>query len=500
MGLYTRKQKWKLLLFIGALVIVIFSLWYTNSLVKEIAEEERSKAILWAEAIQRKANLVKFTNELFKKIEEEERKKIDLWALANKEQLKDLQDYTFVFEVIRNNTTIPVIVTDASGKITMHKNLNSDLAKDTAYLAAQLDSMRLQHNPIEMDIYAGKKNFLYYKDSKIFSELKQVFNGLIQSFINEVAVNSASVPVIYTDSTRMNILASGKIDTSVLNDSLKIKECINRMESHNTPIEIDIGEGWKNYIFYEESLLLTQLRYYPFVQLGVIGLFLLIAYTLFSTARKAEQNQVWVGMAKETAHQLGTPLSSLLAWMEYLKLKGVDEQTIKEIKYDLGRLETITERFSKIGSMPNLEKTDIAEVLSKSLDYLRSRTSKNVEYKLIVPDSHTLYAQMNVPLFEWVIENICKNAVDAMDGKGFITITITDQTQYIYVDIADTGKGIPKIKYKTIFEPGYTTKERGWGLGLSLCKRIIENYHNGKIFVKQSELDKGTVFRIVLNK
>ncbi len=205
-------------------------------------------------------------------------------------------------------------------------------------------------------------------------------------------------------------------------------------------------------------------------------------------------------MAKETAHQLGTPLSSLIAWLEYLRAKGLDPETTIEIEKDIKRLETITERFSKIGSVPKLDDEDVTKVLADSVNYMKLRTSKNVIFSIEKADSSDMTAQMNVPLFEWVIENLIRNAVDAMTGNGLIKIVISDQTQYVYIDISDTGKGIPKSKYKTVFEPGFTTKQRGWGLGLSLTKRIIENYHSGKIFVKNSEIDKGTTFRIVLNK
>ena len=205
-------------------------------------------------------------------------------------------------------------------------------------------------------------------------------------------------------------------------------------------------------------------------------------------------------MAKETAHQLGTPLSSLMAWLEYLRSKGLDPETAIEIEKDVKRLETITERFSKIGSVPKLDTVDVVKVMNDAVNYMKLRTSKNVNFSITAYNDKEVFAQLNVPLFEWVIENLIRNAVDAMNGNGSILISISDQTQFVYIDISDTGKGIPKSKYKTVFEPGYTTKQRGWGLGLSLTKRIIENYHSGKIFVKGSEIDKGTTFRIVLNK
>jgi anti-sigma regulatory factor (Ser/Thr protein kinase) len=500
LSIYSKKQQWKIWLFIAAIVIIGVSLWYTNTLVNKIAQEERKKVKLWADAIQKKANLVKYTNELFNKIKTDERKKVELWAEATRQLSRDLSDYGFVLKVVSDNTTVPVILADEHGNPITSRNLDPAKENDKTYLKLQMQAMRMVQEPIEIEVYRGQKNYLYYKDSKLFSELKTVLDDLIKSFISEVAVNSASVPVIYTDSTKENILASGNVDSIKIKDQNFLKKILSEMEAQNPPIEVEFGDGSKSYIFYRESMLLTQLKYYPFVMFGVIGLFLLIAYILFSTARKVEQNQVWVGMAKETAHQLGTPLSSLIAWLEHLRSKGLDPETATEIEKDVKRLETITERFSKIGSVPKLDRVDLVNVLHDSVNYMKLRTSKNVAFAINSGNQKEIFAQLNVPLFEWVIENLIRNAVDAMNGSGSIIITIADQTQFVYIDITDTGKGIPKSKYKTVFEPGYTTKQRGWGLGLSLTKRIIENYHSGKIFVKSSEIDKGTTFRIVLNK
>ena len=500
MSIYSRKQRWKLFLLLGAVCIVIASLWYTNILVKKIAGDEKKKVRLWAEAIQRKASLVKYTNELFHKIQNEERQKIELWAEANRQLGRDLSDYTFVLEVIKNNLTIPVLIADEKGSVLLSKNMDSTRVNDRAYLQRQMDTMRTQHTPIEIEILPGKKNYLYYRDSRLFTELKTVFDGLIRSFISEVAVNSASVPVIYTDSTKSNVLEFGNMDTLRMKDSVFVRSSIDELALQNTPIEVDLGDGQRNYIFYKESFLLTQLRYYPYFQFGIIGIFLLISYILFSTARKAEQDQVWLGMAKETAHQLGTPLSSIIAWLEYLKMKGVDEQMLIEARQDVKRLETITERFSKIGSLPVLDKANILDVLNKSVEYMRTRTSGSVKFSVSSQHSHPISVSINIPLFEWVVENLCRNSVDAMDGSGSISVEVSDQLQYVYIDVTDTGKGISRTRFKTIFQPGFTTKQRGWGLGLSLVKRIIENYHGGKIFVKSSEIGKGTTIRIVLNK
>ncbi len=382
LNIYSQKQRWKVLLLLAALLIGAASLWYTNKLVQKLAEEEKKKIQLWAEATKRLSDVNEVSS-----------------------------DINFLSTVISNNTTIPVIWADQEFKVISYRNLDSARAAKPGYLEAQVKEMKEGHDPIE----------------------------------------------------------------------------------------IHIGQNITQYILYKDSDLLIRLRYYPYFQLAVIALFLFVSYIAFSTSRKAEQNQVWVGMAKETAHQLGTPLSSLLAWLEFLKMKGTSAEYTHEIEKDVERLQTITERFSKIGSAPSLHKENVALVMKHSVDYIRTRTSDKTSFDIQSP-SHEVYAPMNIPLFEWVIENILKNALDAMNGSGSICVKITDQQQFVYIDISDTGKGIPKSSYKTIFKPGYTTKSRGWGLGLSLSKRIIEEYHNGEIFVKSSDAGKGSTFRIVLRK
>ncbi len=500
MNIYSKKQRWKWLLSVIAIIIIITSLWYTKSLVKRIAEDERAKVKLWAKAVQKKAKLLKFTNELFTKMKLEERKKVELYAEATRQLTAGDMINDFALKVIQDNTTVPVILTDESGEITGKRNLDSLQENDTTYLRRQLNIMKESYAPVTIKVYKQHVNFLYYKDSKVFSDIKLVFDSLTKSFLEEVAVNSADIPVIYTDSSKTQIIAKNdKIDSLKINTPEKLAVTLTELSQQNPPLSIDFGDGYTNYIFYAESELLTKLKYYPYIQFGVIGLFLLIAYILFSTARKAEQDQVWVGMSKETAHQLGTPLSSLMGWNEHLRSLGVDDTVVDEMNRDIKRLNTITERFSKIGSQPTLQDEEICGVIKNATDYLKQRTSKNVKYEINLPQKE-VHVQVSVPLFEWVIENLCKNAVDAMDGKGQITVNVKEIPEGIAIDISDTGKGIPKSKYKTVFEPGFTTKQRGWGLGLSLCKRIIENYHGGKIFVLDSETNKGTTFRIILNR
>ncbi|MBI5539733.1 MAG: HAMP domain-containing histidine kinase [Bacteroidia bacterium] len=383
MNIYSRKQVWKLLLLIIAVIIGISSLWVTNNLVNKLELEERKKIELWAKGMK---------------------------ALANTENPN--QDITFIFEVIKNNETVPVIIADENDSIVVFRNLDSLKTNDPSYLKSRLTEMK----------------------------------------------------------------------------------------KHCEPIEMIRSEKLTRIVYYEDSTILIQLLYYPYIQLAVIFLFILVAYFAFSSSRKAEQNQVWVGMAKETAHQLGTPISSLMAWIELLSLKNVDQEILLEIGKDIKRLEIVTERFSKIGSGTSLVPVNVIEVLNNVVSYMRTRTSSKVQFILKFPVTGELIVPLNPPLFEWVIENICKNAIDSMESSGTIEISLFDQMQVLFIDIKDTGRGIPKSKQKTVFQPGYTTKKRGWGLGLSLSKRIIEVYHNGKIFVKSSEVNVGTTFRIALKK
>jgi len=284
------------------------------------------------------------------------------------------------------------------------------------------------------------------------------------TFVLDVLTSNKTIPRILTNE-RDEILSSENIDTAKLNNDVVWRDLqLKQMKSEKEPIVIPLGDnGEKNIIYYQDSIIIRQLRWYPYFQLGVISLFLLVSYLAFSTSRKAEQNQVWVGMAKETAHQLGTPLSSLMAWVEYLKSKDESNIATREIEKDVARLNTISDRFSKIGSSPVLKKENVSVVVEKTMEYFSPRTSSKVSFNLNKPPSHDVLAPMNIPLFEWVLENLFKNAVDAMEGQGAITATITDQSQFVYIDVSDTGKGIPKSKYQTVFKPGYTSKEQRMG-------------------------------------
>ncbi|MGA1976958.1 MAG: ATP-binding protein [Bacteroidales bacterium] len=318
-------------------------------------------------------------------------------------------------------------------------------------------------------------------------------------FLTSIIENNSSVPVILTDGYG-NIIGSRNFDAARLKDPSFLKIQLERMKKKNKPIVVDLGSGFSNLIFYKDSIILTQLIYYPYIQLGIIMLFILVAFMAFNSSRKAEENQLWVGMSKETAHQLGTPASSLAGWVEILQQKYPEMTVTREIALDVERLVKITERFSRIGAKPALKNENVVEIIYRVIDYLKSRSSSKVKFSAGFDPSREIVVPLNAALFEWVIENVSKNAIDAMEGNGEISYIISETDRAILVDITDTGKGIPKNAFKKIFNPGYTTKQRGWGLGLSLARRIMEEYHKGKIYVMNSEIGKGSCIRIIINR
>jgi signal transduction histidine kinase len=336
-------------------------------------------------------------------------------------------------------------------------------------------------------------------------------------FLQEQIIDAnTTIPVILTDGENIIDTKNLKLGAHLtVPDSLQlVRAALLEMQQRHPPIVIELPGNTRNYIFYQDSALLEQLRTYPRVQLAVIASLAMLAYLSFSYSRRAEQNRVWVGLAKETAHQLGTPLSSLVGWQSYLREseRFKDEPIIEELGKDIRRLEIITERFSNIGSVPVLKAENLYQTTRNAIAYLESRVSRKVKFTIETDLPLDTPACINVPLFDWVVENICKNAVDAMDGRGSITLrlrpvrpkrrwwTRRPPRPQVAIEITDTGKGIPKNKLESVFLPGYTTKKRGWGLGLALARRIIDNYHQGRLFIKWSEVGKGTTFRLVLNQ
>lgn len=392
MDIYEQKSRWKLYLAIAALLVVAASLYYTNYIASRLADGERDKVYLYAQALGR------------------------LTQESPEDDNKDNQD----------------------------NNLNEDVSADFT-----------------------------------------VITTLIKD-----------IPVI------------------VVNETGEISDAINFSENANwekelekikaTGLEPIESTGYARYIYYKHTFLLTLLTYFPVFQIGLLLVFIGVGYLGFSSARRSEQNRVWVGMAKETAHQLGTPISAIIAWLEHLKLmKGEDEETMEivgELENDVSRLNLVADRFSKIGSAPKLESINVYEELESCRAYMQRRAPRKMIFEFPDKDSKPLNININPPLFDWVVENLLRNALDAMDGKGKIAANIKEEKDFVVINISDTGKGIPPSKFKTVFQPGFTTKKRGWGLGLSLAKRIIESYHSGKIFVKESVIDEGTTFTIKLPK
>ena len=493
-----RKPTWKWILFVSAAAIFTVIIIYSNKLIKKIAQEERQRIEIWAGAITYKTQIINETERFFDSIRIEEGNQASIFAKAVKKvaEASLYEDITFYQDIISANQTVPTIIANPNGNIDAAINLPDSILgmrniREMGESIRDFDSLKLPY-------YHREYVMVYYKNSHIYGDFRDMIDNLLESFFQETVINSASVPVIITDSTQINVIAAGNIDSSIIDAPFKVNARLEKMREENDPIVLEWLDHGKCYVFYEELSVLKQLRLFPFIQYGIIFVFLLVAYLLFSVTKRSEENRVWVGMSKETAHQLGTPISSLMAWTELLKEMPVDPSIPQEIGKDVHRLETIAQRFSKIGSVPVLEQTDIVPIIENFTNYLQTRISSMVHIHFEKPD-HPIVLPLNQQLFEWVIENLCKNSADAMNGKGDITISITEEKNKVYIDITDTGKGIPPKMQKRIFSPGYTSKSRGWGLGLTLAKRIIQNYHRGKLFVKSSVIDQGTTMRIQLN-
>lgn len=310
-------------------------------------------------------------------------------------------------------------------------------------------------------------------------------------------IQNASIPIIKTEND--SIIDMINVDEQTKKDKTKLTNLLNQLKNQNDPIVMQISKEKTHYLYYGDSTLLNKLKYYPFALLLIIFLFGALVYNFYKSTKMATQNKLWAGMAKETAHQIGTPLSSLIGWLEIMKADNVDESIVYEIEKDINRLQTITDRFSKIGSEPVLENKDIIEETHNSFDYLKSRFSNQVEFSFSAPNE-PIMVSLNPALHSWTIENLMKNAIDAMKGRGKLSLAIENDGYQIKINVTDSGKGIPKNQFKRVFEPGFTTKRRGWGLGLSLTKRIVEEYHNGKIRVLHSEVGKGTTMQILYKK
>jgi signal transduction histidine kinase len=384
-------------------------------------------------------------------------------------------------------------------------------------MLSQFFNWRTALAAIAIAIVTGTVFYSNYLSKKIAADERKKVNVWVQSLKTRVTTTDQSAleltTTITNENTEIPIIGTDEKDNPIgeyLNlDSNKIKADSNYLrkkvaefKNQHDAIKVEISKDplYINKYYYGDSSLLKEVRYYPIIQLIIVALFILITLITVSTRNKSTQNQVWAGMAKETAHQLGTPLSSLQGWVEMLKDNPQSEKIANEMAKDVDRLKLVSDRFGKIGSTPQLEKMDIAAQVENMMNYIKRRAPEKIIFSLNKNGEKEIPAMINGPLFDWVIENLLKNALDAMEGKGSIGINIKNEAAQILIDVTDTGKGISKQNFNKVFKPGYTTKKRGWGLGLSLSKRIIEQYHKGELFVKNAEPGKGTTFRIILNK
>ncbi|MBQ7984140.1 MAG: ATP-binding protein [Bacteroidales bacterium] len=484
-------------------VIILLLFIPMTKMISRLRIEEQKKVELWANAVSHKAAIVDKTEKFYGNVTQNEKVRLQQFIEAYKIIMSQPEDVDlsspklrFYTNIIMDNKSIPVIITDEFNNIVFSQNVNID--KNQSVLVGDLYKRFSQNPPYEYEVY-GMKFRLYYTESVIYSDLRSVLNDVSDYVLTDITDNTVFVPVLITDSSQTKILAFGNITkdkVSPQNAAVTIEE----MKNANTPIRISLPEGKYGYILYEKSATLTILKYYPLLYIVLLVLAGALFFKVYQTIKVSQQNSLWVGMSKETAHQLGTPISSLIAWIELLKMKPENSETCREMAKDVDRLNLIADRFSQIGSVPELKMHDIVEVIDNTVAYMTVRSPKKVVFTLDIPQDVKILIPMNKSLIEWTFENIIKNAVDAMEGNGNITIKLEDKQSHIHLDIQDTGKGMMKKQFKQVFQPGYTTKKRGWGLGLSLVRRIIEEYHNGRIYVKNSVVGKGTTFRIELPK
>ena len=489
------RAKWFIL---GLTVLLaVFALVEINNLSNQMRRAELEKVKLWANAISQKSSLVNYSEQFFARVALDEHRKMELYTniLRSFDRMGTNADADFSLDYVRyivDSCETAIVITNSDSIITVPSELAGQ----------KLEGERLKefsHNePFHYRIW-GMKMTLYYKESKMYTELRQVLDRFNEQFLEEITNNGVLVPVLVVDSLQERVLASGNMAQREFATADALSERLCEMEEENAPIEFRLPDGQRAYLFYENTPMLKALRWVPLLYLFVFGVLMVVSYYLLRTARSMEQNRIWVGMAKETAHQLGTPISSLMAWTQYLEGKRLDKEYAAEIDKDLKRLETVAHRFSKIGSVPELQYEGVCTAISNALAYLQTRSSRKVKFVTSFPEED-IRVPLNSYLFEWVIENVCKNAIDAMDGKGTFTVVVSSDSRHVFVDLGDTGRGMSPSVQKRVFESGFSTKPRGWGLGLSLAKRIINDYHKGRIFVKYSVEGQGTVFRIVLNR
>lgn len=495
-------QKRQELIFLSLVVfIAITTLVISHIIAKKIENQEKAQVILWARAITEKAKILKLSNAVFLKLAEEERKKVEITSKATQLIISESDDkiISLFLDIIRLNDQIPIIYTNQDLIITDSRNIENGNKIKGEKLSKKKYPDFFRYPPVEIQ-YGANKNYIFYKESIIFQNISKIIEQSSSQFIDEITNNSSLLPIILVDEKKQ-LLNYGNIPENILSDSISLKKYVTDFIESQEPISIEIDPQSKKYLYYQRSPIASYIKWFPIGLYSILGVLFLLTYIAIRNARKFEKNQIWVGMSKETAHQLGTPISSLSAWLEVFneneKLTPSQMNVLHEMRKDISRLSLIADRFSKIGSKPKLELVSLDEILNTCIDYLKKRAPKKITIQL---DSVNISYQVEInrQLFEWVIENLVKNAFDAISNEGIIHIETSKIESNYAIDISDTGKGMLPSEFEKIFEPGYTTKKRGWGLGLSLCKRIIVDYFNGNIFVLKSKLHQGTTIRILL--
>ncbi|MCL2416346.1 MAG: HAMP domain-containing histidine kinase [Bacteroidales bacterium] len=488
-------------LFAASIIAMVVAVWIIFAMVRQINNDEHHKVITWVSSTQQKAELIEHGRFFFEQVEQIERNKLQLWADAVLGMMTRASGTEFELyrRVVAENTSIPVIVTNQNFEIQLCQNTRFD-CRNIAFLEGALLEEFSQHPPIVIP-FMGERWYFFYKHPQAFTDLQKTLDGVVHSFIEEIATSSIFAAILVVSEDEQTVIKSGNISSELYSDPKALQRTLNRMRAQNAPIKFSFDVDETYLIFYESSIIARQLAYLPIAAFIIFALFIATITWGIKTSKQSENNKLWVGMSRETAHQLGTPLSSLMAWIEVLRSEHVDELHLVEMKKDIDRLAVISERFSKIGSKPKMVTENIAQIVHKSIDYLRPRIPQKTKIQTSIPANAVVLTSVNAQLLEWVLENLVMNAVDAIGTEnGIVGIEVSEHPETITIDVTDNGKGIPKKQWKTIFEAGYTTKPRGWGLGLPLCYRIVHNYHKGNIFVKQSVVGTGTTFRISLKK
>ena len=481
------KNQVKWILLSLTILLALGALWQVQRIAGEIKRDEEEKVRLWANAISQRSHILEATRSFFEQATLDEHRKMQLYtdilqSFNDPDLATDLRFSLAYVNYIVDSSHTPIIITSSRDSII---SVPQELAGQK--LEGELMEEYSQNPPFHYTLW-GMPMTLYYKESQYYTQLREVLDGFTRTFLMDITQNSVKVPVLVIDSLTGEKLAYGNLDP------------LSPFHFRNDPIGISLPDGGRALVYYEDTLLLRSLRWLPLFYFFIAAVLLVVSYNLFRTARTAEQNRIWVGLAKETAHQLGTPISSLTGWVEYLRGKEFSPQYAAEVEKDLRRLETITQRFSKIGSVPELQQSDVQEATQAAVSYLQNRAPRKVNFVVTFPQGDPFLAPINNTLYQWVIENLCKNAIDAMEGNGTITVTASQDARKIYIDISDTGRGMSPSVQKHIFDSGFTTKTRGWGLGLPLARRIINQYHRGRLYLKYSVPGQGTCFRIVLKK